>query len=175
MYATEDDYNAALKAAAATVNADMYIKGYATQTEADKALGDIITEQMKTVNDAKDRAVYEYVANSGDGAIDSMLATLATEISEYNKTASAEVITEKKPDGTPVLDNNGNPKTYTRRIDEIKSADIKSDFKAFSDYVKSGEIKQAQDRNTNKLIEINSEIERIKRQQSGSGVNEGKK
>lgn len=152
MYATEADYNEALNKAAATVNEDMYIKGYATQEEADIALANEINSQKKIVSDAKDAAVEEYVENSGDGAIDSMLATLATEVTEYNKTASAE-----------------------RQVDKIDSAQIKSDFKGFSDYVKSGAVKQAQDKNTNDLIEINSEINRIKRQTDGSGINEGKK
>lgn len=152
MFATDAEYDAALKEAAATVNKDIYIKGYETQAEAEDALAKEINSQKKIVSDAKDAAVEEYVANSGDGAIDSMLDILATEIREYNNTASADV-----------------------KINEIDKSAITSDFKAFSDYVKSGEIKQAQDRNTNKLIEINAEIDKIKRQQEGSGINDGKK
>lgn len=164
LYATEDDYNAALQAAASTVNADIYIKGYATQEDADKALAEEINKQKAIISKAKDAAVAEYVATSGDGAITSMLATLETEISEYNVTASAEV-----------RDSNGNIIKPTKQIQPIDSATIISDFQTFSDYVKSGEIKQAQDRNTQETIRIDAEIERIKRQTSGSGINDGKK
>lgn len=164
LYASEDDYNAALKAAASTVNQDIYIKGYATQEDADKALAEEINKQKAIISKAKDAAVAEYVATSGDGAITSMLATLETEISEYNVTAAAEV-----------RDSNGNIIKPTKRIQPIDSATIISDFQTFSDYVKSGEIKQAQDRNTQELIQIDAEIERVKRQTSGSGINDGKK
>lgn len=166
MFATDDEYNEALKEAAETVNKDMYIKGYETQAEAEEALAKEINSQKKVVTDAKDEAVREYVANSNDGAIDNMLDVLATEIHQYNTTA---------PTTGEYIDENGNVQTIKRHIDEIDKSSIKSNFEAFSEYVKSGEIKQAQDINTKELIRINTEINRIKSQQEGSGINDGKK
>ena len=181
LYATEEDYNKALKEASSTVNKDIYTKGYATEEEARAALGEAIQKQIGDVDTFKDAAVAEYVGlldaegKPKDAAITDMLAKLESEIREYNQTASAEVIRDSEGNIEMVKDFEGNMREYTRQIEQIDSAKIISDFKKFSDYVKSGEITQAQNKNAQKNIQIDAEIERIKRQTSGSGINDGKK
>jgi len=175
MFATEDDYNKALTAAASTVNAEIYTKGYASAEEAQAALGAEIQKQIKAVDEAKDAAVAEYVAlkdkdgNVADGAIVQMLKELQTDVIEYNKTASTEEITTRDENGHIVHTG------ITRSIELASSEDIIKDFGAFSKEVKSGKINTAKNINATKIIEIDSEIERIKRQTANSGVNEGGK
>ena len=178
LYATEDEYNKALQAAASTVNAEIYAKGYATQEEAQEALGQAIQKQISKVDEYKDAAVAEYVAieengKPKDGAIVQMLEELQTDITEYNKTATTEEITQ-----VPIKDKNGNITGYesvTRHIDLAKSEDIINHFDVFTSEVKGGKINAAKNTNATKIIEIDAEIDRIKRQTSGSGINEGKK
>ena len=179
LYATEEEYNKALKDAAATVNAEIYTKGYATEKDAQEALGQEIQKQLGIVDKAKDAAVAEYVAilddegKPKDGAIVQMLEELQTDINEYNKTATTEEITQ-----VPIKDANGNITGYesvTRRINLASSEDIIKHFDKFTDEVKGGKINAAKNKNATKIIELDSEIDRIKRQTSGSGINEGKK
>jgi len=165
-YSTDEAYNQALLSAG--INKDMYIVGFETQDKAEEALAEAIKEQQKKVDEEKDKAVAEYVATSGDGAIDSMLAELNTHVTEYNKTASTE-------DDRRITYNDG-----SAGADDIDATKIKSDFSAFSDMVKGkpyipNNFKDRQNANEQELISKNAEIERIKHETEGSGINDGKK
>lgn len=144
-------------------NVQSYV--YQTEEEAETALGRDKNIAAAKLDDAQKAAVAAYVAYEGDGAITQTVAELKAyiegdgEIGGYNTTAS----TENKL--------------------KVDYDEITNNFQAFSDKVKKdidtipeeyryrGKI----NKNASKIINIDAEIDKIKRQTSDSGINEGKK
>lgn len=154
-YTTQADYEAACQKAENGVHRELFIKGYATEEAAQAALGSAIDKARSDLDNAQKSAVIAYVAQEGtdaDGTITTAISELDAYIKEYNKTAES-----------------------TRRISEELAPRIQSNFKAFSDEIKTGSIRKAIDTNNAKTIEIDAEIDRIKRETENTGIDGGKK
>lgn len=142
-------YQAACDRAATKVNQDDFkTTPYATEADAQAAFERDYHDAVENLRKIKDAAVEDYIDNTSDPAIDSMRETMKAEIEAYNKQAKAD--------------------------DRIDIATIPSDAHAFDDYAK-GTIKPKEDALSREIINIDAEIERIKNQQAGSGIDEGKK
>lgn len=134
---------------------------YQTEEEAETALGRAKNTAAAALDDAQKAAVAAYVKYEGDGAITQTVAELKAyidgdgKIGGYNTTASS--------------DNQLS----------VDYGEIVSNFQAFSDKVKkdnvSGNYRTKINENAAKIINIDSEIDRIKRETEGSGINDGKK
>ena len=136
-----------------------------SEQDAKNKLGEDIKTLTEKVDDLESKAVQEYVQTLkqdpndpnkqvvADGAIESMIKQLEAELKYYN---------ENNPEST--------------QINIIKSelANIRGNYEAFTKKVK-GDVQNIENNNKIKMAEHDADIEAIKRQTEGSGINEGKK
>lgn len=142
-------YEEACNRAANKVNQDEFkVSEYKTEQEAKDAYEKDLYEAQKELKTVKDMAIDDYINNEGDDAIKSMKETMDEHIKQYNLHAS----TDRK----------------------INVESIPTEAHEFDDYVKKT-LKTQEDKNEREIIRIDADIEAIKRETSGSGINEGKK
>lgn len=136
-----------------------------SEQDAKNKLGEDIKTLTEKVDDLESKAVQEYVQTLkqdpndpnkqvvADGAIESMIKQLEAELKYYN---------ENNPEST--------------QINIIKSelANIRGNYEAFTKKVK-GDVQNIENNNKIKMAEHDADIEAIKRQTEGSGINEGGK
>ncbi len=129
------------------------------EQDAKNKLGEDIKNLTNEVDGLEGEAVQEYVqtlnaeGKVSDLAIENMIKQLEAELTYYNKNNSQS----NQIDIKNILEN------------------IRQDYKGFTDTVKKGTVQDIENENKLKMAEIEAEIDRIKRQTSGSGINEGKK
>lgn len=129
------------------------------EQDAKNKLGEDIKSLTNEVDGLEGEAVQEYVqtlnaeGKVSDLAIENMIKQLEAELTYYNKNNSQS----NQIDIKNILEN------------------IRQDYKGFTDTVKKGTVQDIENENKLKMAEIEAEIDRIKRQTSGSGINEGKK
>lgn len=169
-YSDQASFEAACRDAENSINKDLFIKGYTSEADAEAAKATAIDNARAQLDADQKEVVAQYAKHSGDAAVRTMAQELATYVEEYNATAAMG-----NADGTGsrriyAVDNAG------RRTEETLSADsILQDFKGFSAGVKKGAYRDAIDENAQRVISIDAEIDRIKRQTEGSGIGGDKK
>ena len=130
-----------------------------TEDEAKKKIGEDIKTLTNQVDDLEGKAVQEYVqtltadGKVSDGAIESMIKQLEAELKYYNE---------------------NNSQSRQINIDAILE-NMRSDYKLFTDVVKKGKVQDIENENKLKMAELDANIEAVKRETEGSGINEGKK
>ena len=129
-----------------------------TEQAAKDKIGEDIKTLTQDVDDLEGKAVQEYVQtlDNGkvkDGAIENMIKQLEAELEYYNKNNSKE----KQIDINAVLQ------------------DIRQNYKGFVDEVKKGKVNNIENANKLEMAKLEAQIDAIKRQTEGSGINDGKK
>lgn len=130
-----------------------------TEDEAKNKIGEDIKTLTHEVDDLEGKAVQEYVQTLDadgkvkDGAIESMIKQLEADLEYYNK---------------------NNPQSAQINIIKAELENIRGNYEAFTKKVK-GDVQGIENNNKIKMAEYDANIEAIKRQTEGSGINEGGK
>ena len=152
------------KAKAAGIDKDFYKVGFTSQAEADAARAKALDEARSELDNAEKAAVQAYIRYENDGHIATLLDQYNARVD--NSGLSQEIIER---------DEDGNPITYRAILDGIRDSEGRINYSVLSDLVKTGAVRTTIDRNNLRTVEIDSEIERIKRQTDGTTSGDGGK